>query len=293
MYRFIGAGLALIFVARLAAGSPTAAVAPGTVRTIIAAGDIASCDYSADSQTASLLDDERGTVVALGDNVYPNGSAAQYRDCYRPTWGRHLNRTRPAPGNHEYQTLNASGYFGYFGTRAGARGKGWYAYDRGTWRVYALNSNCTAVGGCRIGSPQQRWLAADLAAHPRDCVLAYWHHPYFSSGFHGNDTDVRGLWRTLQAAGAEVVLNGHDHDYGRFAPQTWHGLADSTHGIREFVVGTGGAALRPFDSIKPNSQVRNHTTHGVLRLRLHDGMYRWRFLSTGGVFSDAGTASCH
>lgn len=289
----MGVVFALMLAARLAVGDSASAVAQGTVRTLIGAGDIASCAYTTDSQTAGLLDGERGTVITLGDNVYGAGTAAQYRDCYRPTWGRHLGRTRPVPGNHEYQTPGASGYFGFFGTRAGTRGSGWYAYDRGAWRIYALNSNCADIGGCSVGSRQQRWLAADLAAHPRECVLAYWHHPYFSSGFHGNDLEVRGLWRTLQGAGAEVVLNGHDHDYERFAPQTWRGHADSAHGIREFVVGTGGAILRPFEVIKPNSEVRSHTTHGVLRLRLHDGLYRWRFISTDGAFSDAGTSICH
>jgi hypothetical protein len=293
MHRFMGLGFAVILATRLAVGPSTEAVTQGTVETLIGAGDIASCAYTTDSQTATLLDNEWGTVVALGDNAYLKGTGAQYQDCYGPTWGRHLKRTRPVPGNHEYETANASGYFGYFGARAGTRGQGWYAYDRGAWRIYALNSNCAEIGGCWVGSRQQRWLVADLAAHPHDCVLAYWHHPYFSSGFHGNDIEVRGLWKALQAAGAEVVLNGHDHDYERFAPQNWQGQADPSHGIREFVVGTGGTGLRPFQVVKPNSVVRSHTTHGVLRLRLHDGMYRWRFISTDGAFSDTGTANCH
>ncbi len=289
----MGVGFAVILAARLVVGLPAGAATPPMVATIVGAGDIASCAYTTDSQTAALLDNEWGTVVALGDNAYLKGTAAQYQDCYGPTWGRHLKRTRPVPGNHEYETPNASGYFGYFGARAGARGLGWYAYDRGAWRIYALNSNCAEIGGCWVGSRQQRWLAADLAAHPHGCVLAYWHHPYFSSGFHGNDIELRGLWKTLQAAGAEVVLNGHDHDYERFAPQTWQGQADPTHGIREFVVGTGGTGLRPFQAVKPNSEVRSSTAHGVLRLRLHDGLYRWRFISTDGAFSDTGTTSCH
>jgi hypothetical protein len=293
MHRFIRPGLALVLATGLAACAPADAAVGGTVQTLIGAGDIASCNYGTDSQTAALLDGEWGTVVALGDNAYQKGTAAQYEDCYGPTWGRHLKRTRPVPGNHEYKTPGASGYFGYFGSRAGSPGRGWYAYNRGSWRIYALNSNCTDIGGCWTGSRQQRWLALDLAAHPRECVLAYWHHPYFSSGFHGNATELRGLWKTLQAAGAEVVLNGHDHNYERFAPQTWQGQADPVNGIREIVVGTGGTALRPFDVIKPNSEVRNHTAHGVLRVRLHDGMYRWRFLSTDGSFSDSGTANCH
>jgi hypothetical protein len=293
MHRFIGAGLAVILLARLATGQPAEAATQDSLATLIGAGDIASCGYATDSQTARLLDDEWGTVVALGDNAYPKGSATQYRNCYDPTWGRHLKRTRPVPGNHEYKTPNASGYFGYYGSRAGSPGRGWYAYNKGAWRIYALNSNCSEVGGCWVGSRQQRWLDADLAAHPHECVLAYWHHPYFSSGFHGNATEVRGLWKTLQAAGAEVVLNGHDHDYERFAPQTWQGVADPSAGIREFVVGTGGTALRPFETIQPNSELRSAAAHGVLRLRLHDGMYRWRFISTDGLFSDSGADTCH
>jgi hypothetical protein len=293
MYRFLGAGFALLTAVGLLLRLPAEAAVPGSVRTIIGAGDIASCSYATDSQTAALVAAERGTVVVLGDNAYPTGSAAQYQNCFGPTWGPFIGRTRPVPGNHEYMTPGAAGYFGYFGARAGSPNQGWYAFDRGWWRIYALNSNCTDVGGCRMGSRQQRWLAADLAAHPLRCVLAYWHHPYYSSGFHGNDPSVRGLWRTLYAAGADVVLNGHDHDYERFARQDWQGHVDTAHGIREFVVGTGGTALRPFEVIKANSQVRNSTAHGVLRLRLHEGLYRWRFLSTDGSFTDSGTTRCH
>ena len=292
MHRFIRATLALILVASVPFGKPPTATAQTSVRTLVAAGDIASCGYTTDSRTAALLDDTSGTVLALGDNAYQQGSFLQYRDCYDPTWGRHFERTRPVPGNHEYKTAGAAGYFRYFGSRAGTPGRGWYAFDRGAWRIYALNSNCSEVGGCWVGSRQQRWLAADLDANPRECVLAYWHHPYFSSGFHGNFTEVRGLWKTLEAAGADVVVNAHDHDYERFAPQTWPGRANP-NGIREFVVGTGGAHLRPFEVIKPNSEVRSHTSHGVLNLRLYDGMYRWRFVSIDGTFSDSGTANCH
>jgi hypothetical protein len=293
MHQFLGAGLALLLAAGLPLSPPADAAAQGRVYTIIAAGDIASCSYATDSRTAALVGQQSGTVVVLGDNAYTRGSAAQYRNCYGPTWGRFLARTRPVPGNHEYQTPGASGYFGYFGPRAGSPHRSWYAYNRGSWRIYALNSNCTEIGGCWVGSRQQRWLAADLRAHPHRCVLAYWHHPYFSSGYHGNDSITRGLWKTLYAAHAEIVLNGHDHDYERFRPQDWRGQLESTRGIREFVVGTGGTSLRPFEEIQANSQVRNRTAHGVLRLRLHEGMYRWRFLSIGGSFTDSGTTSCH
>ena len=187
------------------------------------------------------------------------------------------------PGNHEYVTAGAAGYFDYFGARAGPGGTGWYAYDLGSWRIYALNSNCAEVG-CGAGSAQEQWLRADLATSPHACVLAYWHHPRFSSGDeHGNDPSVGALWDALYAAGAEIVINGHDHDYERFAPQTPSGAADPATGIREFVVGTGGASLRSFSTIRANSQVRNSVTYwrdqadardGRLHVAVHPGRQR-------------------
>jgi acid phosphatase type 7 len=273
--------------------APAARTSAATVVTLIGAGDIASCDSRNDARTAALLDGEPGTVFTLGDNVYRRGTKWEFNNCYGPSWGRHLDRTRPAAGNHDYLTPEAGGYFGYFGGSAGLPGRGWYAYERGAWRIYVLNSNCSQVGGCYVGSRQERWLKADLAAHPHACVLAYWHHPLFSSGFHGSTAAVRGLWKTLYAAGADVVLNGHDHDYERFAPQDWHGAADPVRGLRQFVVGTGGTGLRPFETIQPNSDARSDESHGVLRLRLGDGWYRWRFLSVDGMYTDQGADTCH
>lgn len=264
-----------------------------TTAVVVGAGDIASCSSRGDQQTANLLDGIGGTVFTAGDNAYARGTRWQFRHCYAVSWGRHLTRTRPSPGNHDYETAGAAGYFDYFGWRAGKRGQGWYAYDRGTWRIYALNSNCGEVG-CTIGSRQQRWLAADLAAHPHQCVLAYWHHPRFSSGAHGNQVQVRGLWVTLYRAGADVIVNGHDHDYERFAPQSPSSAADPANGIREFVVGTGGKSLKGFDVIKPNSQLRSTGTYGVLRMTLHPGSYDWKFQPEAGKsFTDAGTQACH
>jgi hypothetical protein len=260
---------------------------------LVAAGDIASCGLLADSATADLVDGIPGIVAAVGDNAYERGTAWEYATCYGPTWGRAKARTRPVPGNHDYLTAGASGYFGYFGAAAGSRGQGWYAYDLGTWRIYALNSNCGAIGGCGPTSPEVRWLQADLAANPRACVLAYWHHPRFSSGVHGNASAVSTLWQVLYAAGAEVVINGHDHDYERFAPQNPNGVADPARGIREFVVGTGGASLRGFVTRRANSEVRSATSHGVLVLTLGNGRYSWRFIAADGSFTDAGSASCH
>jgi acid phosphatase type 7 len=267
-------------------GPARAAAPPGHGRILVGAGDIAVCGSNADTATARLLDAIRGTVFTAGDNVYPDGTLRQFRKCYRPTWGRHRDRTRPSPGNHDYHTPGALGYFDYFGRRAGPRGRGYYAYDKGRWRVYSLNSE-------RITRAQLDWLQANLAAHPRFCSLAYWHHPRFSSGAHGNDPRVAAFWRRLYRAGVEVVVNGHDHDYERFRPMTPGGRSAS-RGIREFVVGTGGAHLRAFETTQPNSVVRYARGHGVLKLTLRAGEYSWRFVGVAGTeFTDAGTRSCH
>lgn len=261
---------------------------------LVAAGDIASCSSDGDEATARLLDGIAGTVATLGDHVYDRGTAAEYADCYDPTWGRHKARTRPVPGNHDYGTPGAAGYFGYFGDAAGAAGRGWYSYDLGAWHVLALNSNCDAVGGCGAGSRQERWLRADLAAHPMACTLAYWHHPRFSSGAHGDDEETGPLWQALHDAGADVVLNGHDHDYERFAPQDPQGRADPDRGIVEFVVGTGGKELRGFGAARPHSEVRDHEAHGVLKLTLRPTGYDWAFVPIADhTFRDAGSAPCH
>ena len=260
---------------------------------IVAAGDIADCTTTADGATANLLDTLPGTVVTLGDNAYPDGSAANLRDCYGPTWGRHRSRTRPSPGNHDYRTAGASAYFAYFGSTAGDPARGYYSYDLGAWHVVVLNSNCAAVGGCGSGSPQLGWLRADLAASSGKHVLAYWHHPRFSSGTHGGNSAIGPFWDALYAAGADVVLNGHDHDYERFAPQDPWGRADSVHGIRQFVVGTGGAGLRSRATTARNSQVFS-TTHGVLRLTLGADSYAWAFVPIAGkTFHDEGTGVPH
>ncbi|MBF8290053.1 MAG: Metallophosphoesterase, partial [Chloroflexi bacterium] len=270
--------------------SPTPPASAGVV--LVGAGDIASCGLTADSATAKVVAGIAGTVFTAGDNAYELGSAAEFRDCYGPTWGAFRDRTYPAPGNHDYGTSGAGSYFSYFGARAGPVAGGWYAYDLGDWRIYSLNSNCAEVG-CAAGSQQEQWLRADLAALPRACVLAYWHHPRFSSGQHGNGPEVGPLWNALYDAGAEVVINGHDHDYERFAPQTPAGAADPARGIRQFVVGTGGASLRGFSTTRANSEVRNSTTFGVLKLTLSSGSYAWQFVPAGsGTFTDSGTGTC-
>ena len=259
---------------------------------IVGAGDIASCS----STTATLLDNIAGTVITLGDNAYSNGTATEYTNCYGPSWGRHLARTRPSPGNHEYNTLNATGYYGYFGSAEGDPTKGYYSYDLGAWHIIVLNSNssCTTIG-CAAGSAQDTWLRADLAAHSNVCTLAYWHHPRFNSGAsHGNNTAVANFWDALYLYGADVILNGHEHVYERFAPQTPSAVADPTTGIRQFTVGTGGVSHYTFGTIQPNSEVRNATAYGVLKLTLHATSYDWQFVPVAGAtFTDSGTGSCH
>jgi hypothetical protein len=260
---------------------------------LVGAGDIADCGLQDDSATASLVEGIPGNVFTAGDNAYPGGTAAKFRDCYDPTWGRFRDRTRPAAGNHDWITKGLAGYIGYFGPAAEPYGTSWYAYDLGTWHIVVLDSDCSAVGGCGADSPQGRWLAADLKASTAPCTLAIWHQPRFSSGVHGNDTEVAPFWRALYDAGADVVINGHDHDYERFAPQDPAGHADRARGIREFVVGTGGAALRTFPTTAANSELRLATTHGVIRLVLHQSSYEWTFLPTTGDLTDGGLAPCH
>jgi hypothetical protein len=263
---------------------------------IVGAGDIASCSSTGDEATATVLDGIAGTVFTLGDNAYSNGTATEYTNCYGPSWGRHLARTRPSPGNHEYNTLNATGYYGYFGSAAGDPTKGYYSYDLGAWHIIVLNSNssCTTIS-CAAGSAQDTWLRADLAAHSNVCTLAYWHHPRFNSGAsHGNNTAVANFWDALYLYGADVILNGHEHVYERFAPQTPAAVADPTTGIRQFTVGTGGVSHYTFGTIQPNSEVRNATAYGVLKLTLHATSYDWQFVPVAGAtFTDSGTGSCH
>jgi hypothetical protein len=234
-------------------------------------------------------------VFTAGDNAYPDGSRSEFRDCYGPTWGRFLDRTKPAPGNHDHETQGLAGYLGYFGAAAAPDGKPWYSYDLGTWHIVVLDSNCDFVGGCGRNSLQGRWLASDLAASAATCTMAIWHHPRWSSGGHGSDPDVGPFWDALSKAGADVVVNGHDHDYERFAPQDPAGDKDATNGIREFVVGTGGASLtgfRPFFLTAANSELRL-SARGVIRFTLRDGSYEWQFIATSGKISDTGRGSCH
>jgi len=254
---------------------------------IAGAGDIATSG-SKDAATAATLTALNPTAVfALGDNAYPDGTAANYQNFYGPTWGQHKAKTNPTPGNHDYHTSGASGYFSYFGARAPAA---YYAWSIGAWRFYSLNSEIAHDAG----SAQISWLKRDLAANPKACVGAYWHKPLFSSGRHGNNSSMRPFWDALYAANADLVLAGHDHTYERFAPQTPAGQRDTARGIREFVVGTGGASLYPFPIVRPNSEVRNNTAWGVLKLTLHASAFDWKFQPISGQsFTDSGSQSCH
>ena len=287
------ARVSLILPLLVAVLGPLTPVVAAADPIIVAAGDIGDCTSSGDEATAALLDGIPGTVVALGDIAYPNGTAANFRDCYAPSWGRHKARTRPAVGNHEYKATGAVPYFDYFGSAAGPRGKGWYSYDAGAWHVVVLNSNCSEVGGCGPASPQVSWLKSDLAANAGEHVLAYFHHPRYSSGEHGNSLDVLTFWEVLYSAGADLILNGHDHDYERFAPQDPWGRADEAFGIRQFVVGTGGRPPEGRSSTAHNSQVFA-TTHGVLKLTLRADGYDWAFVPIAGkTFSDSGSGTPH
>lgn len=232
-------------------------------------------------------------VLALGDLQYEDGALRKFQLSYQPTWGRVKAITYPAPGNHEYGTPNAQGYFAYFGDAAGDPGRGYYSFDIGGWHIVALNSNCGEVGGCGPGSLQERWLRADLAAHPARCTLAYWHHPRFSSGYHGTNAAYVAFWRALYEADAEIVLGGHDHDYERFAPQDPTGKPDPGRGIREFVVGTGGRSLYGLRRPEDNSVIFSADAFGVLVLTLHPTSYDWKFIPVpGAVFTDSGHGNC-
>jgi len=274
----------------------TSAPPPSNDPVLVGAGDIASCSSSGDEATAALLDNIAGTVITLGDNVYDNGTLTEYTNCYGPSWGRHRSRTLPTPGNHEYNTPNGTGYYAYFGAAAGDPSKGYYSYDLGAWHIIVLNSNssCTTIS-CAAGSAQDAWLRADLAAHTNVCTLAYWHHPRFNSGAsHGSNTAVSNFWDALYLYGADVILNGHEHIYERFAPQTPAAVADPTNGIRQFTVGTGGRSHYSIGTVKANSQVREGNTYGVLKLTLHATSYDWQFVPVAGAtFTDSGTGNCH
>ncbi len=258
---------------------------------ILAAGDTRSGCEAGNFATLAILDRYHSNIPILHNGDFTDsGDASEYAGCYSQTWGKHKGQTRPVPGNHEYITNGAASYFDYFGSLAAPQGTSYYSFDLGAWHIVALNSEIDVSST----SVQVAWLKSDLVAHPAICTLAYWHEPRFSSGEHGNNTFVSALWQTLYDNNAEFVLNGHDHDYERFAPQNPSGVLDEARGIQEFVIGTGGVAERPFGIIRANSQVRNSNTWGVLELALHPAGYRFKFIPvSGGTFTDEGTMACH
>jgi hypothetical protein len=262
--------------------------------TILAASNIASCSSINDEATASLLDSLPGTVFAVGDNAFPDGSAQAYANCYAPSWGRHLARTYAVPGNREYASGASTPFFDYFGDRAGPRGLGYYSLDLGNWHIIVLNASDSAA--FVAGSAQSKWLKTDLATHRKLCTLAMWHKPrFFSSnipGWTGNPS-VAALWNQLYAGGVDVVLNGQQHQYERLRPMTPTGAISEARGIRQFSVGTGGESTEMPIAISESSETRSDA-FGVLKLTLDDGTYTWEFVPTvPGQFTDTGSGTCH
>lgn len=254
----------------------------------VGAGDIAKCGVGDPEATSKLLDRIPGTVFTLGDNVQGDGSAEEYSQCYEPAWGRHLWRTFPTIGNHDYDGTGGRPYQAYFGTRSGPTGMAYYSHTLGAWHIVSLNSEIPAGSA----SQQYEWLKADLEEVAVPCILATWHRPLFSSGPSGGSSRMRDVWRLLQQYGADVVLNGHDHHYERFAPQDADGRRTAS-GIRQFVVGTGGYTLYGRATSHPNSEMFQARARGVLKLTLKSGSYDWAFVPVAGEsFSDSGTESC-
>jgi len=296
----------------IAVQTQTIATPDSTGVVLVAVGDI-SC-----SPTSSHYNEGRGTksrchmlatsdlamslkpaaVLTLGDNQYENGTLAAYQEAWANNWGRPALKdiTYPSIGNHEYNTPGASGYFDYFGARAGERGKGYYSFNLGSWHLIALNTGsndkCKPLS-CDENSEQEKWLREDLQKNSSACTLAYWHRPLFTSGLHRGATETRSFWRDLYDARADLVLNGHSHQYERFAPQNPNGDADPDHGVMQFVIGTGGKNLKGFWRSKANSLVRNSSSYGVLKVELQEKSYNWAFISEKGQVLDSGSAECH
>jgi acid phosphatase type 7 len=295
----VGIGALLAAAATLWPAATAGAAAP----IVAAAGDIACAPGTPVTPTTCRQLDTSDlfvgvpaikAVLPLGDEQYETGALADFQQAYDSSWGRSLGKTHPVPGNHEYAAgQNGAGYFAYFGASAGHSGRGWYSFNVGSWHLIALNSNCSPAGGCGPSSRQVTWLRSDLAAHHPACTLAYWHHARFSSGPNGNLADYDTFWKVLYNHGVDVVLSGHDHAYERYALQTPAQVHDPKHGIREFVVGTGGRSLDPFTGPFTNGQFRENTQFGILKLTLHPHRYEWRFVSTAKHVLDSGQTGCH
>ncbi len=262
---------------------------PPTAQTLVGAGDIGWCGLAGAAATGRLLDGIGGTVFTAGDNAYPNGTAQDFAQCYDPAWGRHKPRTYAVPGNHDYIQPGAAPYYEYFGERAGSPGIGYYSFTLGAWHIITLNSE-VATGAA---SPQVAWLRNDLAANHPACTAVIWHKPLYSSGPNGDNPFMREIWRVLYDANVDVIINGHDHDYERMAPQDPDGRRDSARGIRQFIAGTGGAQLYEFAAAHANTEVW-FSVWGVLQFTLRANDYDWRFIPIAGQSqSDFGTDRCH
>ncbi|MFZ6656705.1 metallophosphoesterase family protein [Undibacterium sp. TJN19] len=268
--------------------------------TIYAAGDIADCRKKAPADSmaaataeliaAGLEKDSTARVITLGDNTYPVGKPEEFTRCYEPTWGRFKDKTLPSPGNHDYGMPKGLGYYNYFGDLAGPERRGYYALQLGKWQIISLNSNLDKVQM----QVQLNWLKEELSSNKKNCTLAFWHHPAYSSGGHGNNDIMQEAWKMLAETKADIVLSGHDHDYERFAPLDANGDRDDKNGMRSFVVGTGGAKLTPMFLPKGATEIRDNSTNGVLKLSLQDKSYEWEFLPVPGQnFTDKGKGICH
>lgn len=263
---------------------------------VLAVGDIAYCPStpaaSGAMQTGNLIRRMPGTpILTLGDNAYMSGLASEFANCFEPTWGSEKARLRPSPGNHDYGNITpfATGYYDYFGPSAGLGTRGYYSFDLGDWHIVSLNSLVDASAG----SAQERWLREDLSNTSRQCILAYWHYPVFTSSPRGDNATMRDIWRTLQQFRANVILTGHEHNYERFAKQTADGVLDPVNGIRQFIVGTGGIGMTASVAIKPNSEKFSPLAFGVLKLTLSSNAYAWEFIPTvDGVVVDSGSSNC-
>jgi hypothetical protein len=259
---------------------------PSTV--VLAAGDVGVCGSRAAVETGAMLDTLEGTVLAVGDLAYRHGTTEEYATCYDPVWGRHKARTRPSPGNHEYESSGAQPYFDYFGAQAGIGGHGYYSFRSGDWFILSLNSNLP-IGGA---TAQGQWIRSELTTNTSRCTLAYFHHPLYSSGPNGDNARLAALWQMLYEHGVDVILSAHEHLYERYAPMSPDGQRNDTRGIRQFIVGTGGAGLYTVTRPHPQSEVQL-VAHGILKLTLMAQGYGWEFLQVGGAKADVGSDVCH
>lgn len=274
--------------------TPTAPVPPVTPPATSASnavtvfGDTGWCGSTAMPQVASLLDTLGGNILLAGDLAYPSGTSDEFRRCFHPDFGRFLSRIWAAPGNHDYVTPGADGYFTYFGERAGPDRRGYHAVGVAAWQVLMLNTN-VPIGR---GSAQIDWVRQQLQRTQTRCTLAVMHHPFDSSGPNGANAWLRDLWEVLHGGGADIVVAGHDHLYERQAPQDANGKADAAKGIRLFTVGTGGARLYGRARAAAHSEIVL-STYGVLRLELESALYKWEFIAPGGQVLDRGLNVCH